>query len=268
MESTHPHIDLPVLALHSRGREYGGIPIVLLPPFPLDAGIWHTVQELLSDIWTIAVDPPGFGASTLPADDHQPCLDTYTQALAHALDQIDVHAIVLAGVSMGGYTTLSWARKYPDRLAGIALFDTSARADGPETKTSRLETAIRFDGGTDEGFLRGLMERSFAPQTLDNHETRAHLWDIYGNAPAPAVAWFQRAMAARPDSRELLETLTIPGAVARGESDALSPAHITDEMAAALSTSTVTIANAAHITPFENPHAVAEILRSVWGSVR
>ena len=53
------------IALHFDARP-SGIPLVLLPAFPLDGRMFRGVRRLL-DGWVITVDPPGFGDSAAQA---------------------------------------------------------------------------------------------------------------------------------------------------------------------------------------------------------
>jgi pimeloyl-ACP methyl ester carboxylesterase len=53
----------------------------------------------------------------------------------------------LAGLSMGGYICLEIARQAPDRVARLALLDTSARSDTPElTRRRRAQIALARSG--------------------------------------------------------------------------------------------------------------------------
>ncbi len=45
--------------------------------------------------------------------------------------------MVLIGHSMGGYISMAFAEKYPDKLSGLGLFHSSSYADSPEKKESR-----------------------------------------------------------------------------------------------------------------------------------
>ena len=80
-------------------------------------------------------------------------------------------------------------------------------------------------------------------------------------APPDAVAWSQRAMAARPDSFDTLRGLDIPALVLVGEEDGLATPDDAAAMAAALPDATlVTVPGAGHLTAMERPDAVVAAL--------
>lgn len=91
-------------------------------------------------VW--APDMPGAGTGPIPepADSGRVAADG---ALTDALDLMaDAYVdlvraagydkAVWAGLSMGGYVVLDIQRRHPDMVAGLALCDTKAGADGPE----------------------------------------------------------------------------------------------------------------------------------------
>ena len=59
----------------------------------------------------------------------------------------------LAGLSMGGYVALEVVRRAPERVAALALLDTSARPDTPE-QTALRRSAIAASASDFEGVVR------------------------------------------------------------------------------------------------------------------
>src|SRR5439155_22981708 len=53
------------------------------------------------------------------------------------LREIGALPCVLGGLSMGGYSALAYAKKYPSDLRALVLIDTKAEADTPEGKQGR-----------------------------------------------------------------------------------------------------------------------------------
>jgi pimeloyl-ACP methyl ester carboxylesterase len=74
--------------------------------------------------------------------------------------------------------------------------------------------------------------------------------------PASGIAWAQRAMAARLDSRELLAGTDVPALVVVGGEDVLTPPPLAREMACLLPNATLReIPGAGHLSPTEAPEA-------------
>src|SRR5258706_12794557 len=109
-------------------------PLVLLHGYPLDHTMWDQVIARLSgDVLT--PDLRGFGGT--PAGPYEQSLDLIADDLARLLEQRNIPGAIVAGFSMGGYVALSFAERYPQRLAGLGLIDSQALADTEEARAGR-----------------------------------------------------------------------------------------------------------------------------------
>jgi pimeloyl-ACP methyl ester carboxylesterase len=90
------------------------------------------------------------------------------------------------------------------------------------------------------------------------------------DAAEPAsVAWYQRAMAARPDSVATLSEAEMPALVLWGEEDAMAPREEQDAMVDALRDARLSvIPRAGHLSAVENPPAVTPELAAFLMVVR
>ncbi|GAA4211382.1 alpha/beta fold hydrolase [Actinocatenispora rupis] len=201
-----------------------GVPLVLLHAFPLTAAMWVAQRTGLADTCrVITPDQRGFGASKLPDD--EPDLGTAADDLRDLLDLLELPDVVLGGLSMGGYVAFEFLRRHPERVRGLVLADTKATADQPAAAENRLRIAAQVEADGDAGVLRrevvpNLIGATTRWQRPEVYETVAAL--AVGQPPA-AVAWAQRAMAARPDSTDLLPGIAVPTLVIVGEDDAVTP---------------------------------------------
>jgi pimeloyl-ACP methyl ester carboxylesterase len=267
---TAPLADDVHLAYDVHGTLGAEVPVVLLHAFPLDRSMWVPVAERLAaaTVPAVAIDLPGLGASPLP--DGTPDLASSARGVAGVLDALGIARAVVVGVSMGGYVALTLLRDRPERLAGLALVDTKAGADGDEARANRerIAAAVEGDAGT----------RALAPMLdgLLGATTRAQRPDVVERVRAgvaaarvEGVAWSQRAMAARPDYAALLPTATVPSAVVVGAQDALTPPSIARATAQALADSVLTVLpSAGHLSPLEDPEGVAATLLALQVRVR
>ena len=98
-------------------RESGsGPPVVLLHAFPLSAAMWeHQYGPLGGVSRLITPDLPGFGRS--PAAEREPSVDLMADEVKGLLAQLGLDAVVLGGLSMGGYVTMAFLRRHPERGA-------------------------------------------------------------------------------------------------------------------------------------------------------
>ena len=239
-----------------------GVPLVLLHAFPLSSAMWAALVPELADVARLVlVDLPGLGGSPLPATG-DPSLDVSAEGVLAVLDRLDLPRAVLAGVSMGGYVAMALARRHPGRIAGLALIDTKAEADADEARANRLRMA---DAVLGDAGIRALVPML---DTLLGSTTHARRPDLVAavrgwlaQAPPEGVAWSQRAMAARPDSSQVLAGLSVPAAVVVGEQDVLTPPQAARAMVEVLPDAVLTVVpGAGHLSPLEAPREVARAL--------
>ena len=248
-------------------RELGdGPPVLLLHAFPCDGRMWLPQAEELADagFGVIVPDLPGFGGS--PLLDGPPSLAAVADILIEWLDGHGIERCVLGGVSLGGYVSMALLRVRPDLATRLLLCDTKATADAEPAREKRERLAqLCLAAPAETGRI---LEQAVLPGLLGD-TTRASRPQVVSvvrgwldEATAEAVAWYQRAMAARPDSMELLAGLEVPALVLFGDEDALSPASEQELMLAAMSQSRrVEVKGAGHLANVEIPTRVAsEIL--------
>lgn len=241
--------------LYSRSAG-GGVPVVLLHAFPLSSAMWLGQREGLSGVCrVITPDLRGFGGS--PLGEEEPSLAVMADDVAETLDAEGIERAVIGGQSMGGYVTMEFCRRHPDRVLGVILADTKASADTEAARANRerIAQAVTEHGG-------GVLLEEVVPG-LVGPTTRQRRAMVYGRvrglaqtAPPRAVAWASRAMATRPESFDTLRALKVPALVIVGEEDELSPPADAEAMAGAIPDATlVTIEEAGHLSAVERPEA-------------
>ncbi|MFE4972613.1 alpha/beta fold hydrolase [Kitasatospora sp. NPDC056651] len=252
-------------------RESGtGTPLVLLHAFPLNASMWSSQLDALPGLTgdetrVLAPDQRGFGGTALGGDD--PSLDPVADDLALLLDAAGIERAVVGGLSMGGYVALAFARRHPGRLAGLLLANTRATADTDAVRANRERIATAVTARDSVGLL--LDERVAAGQ-LGPHSQ--HLVErvqaMVAAAPPAAVAWAQRAMAARPDSRDVLAALRVPVAIVTGADDALVAPEEAELMLGVRPDAELTVLpRVGHLSALEAPEAFDAAVRALLARV-
>ena len=270
-----------LLAVHTM-RHAGGrgaqVPLVLLHGFPVDSRMWEdVVAHLPGDHAVLAVDLPGFGSSPDAEDladgngdaPSAPSLEVAADAAAAAVRAQGIERAVVAGLSMGGYVAMGLLERHPGLVAGLALLDTKSTADDAAAVANRLrvaETVLR------EGSVDAVRPMNVGLLGETSRATRSLVADAIGrwiDAQSPrAVAWAQRAMAARPDRTAVLLAYRGPSLVIVGEEDVLSPIESARHLHEALAGSAlVVVARAGHMTSNEAPEAVAAALAVLMARV-
>jgi pimeloyl-ACP methyl ester carboxylesterase len=242
--------------------EGDGEAVVLVHAFPLDGRMWTAQAATLRDRFRVIIPdvlgfgPPGAnGRARSGVGEPQPSLDEAADGIATLLDELGVERAVLCGCSMGGYIAFAFLRRHPGRLRGLVLVDTKAAADTVEVRRARLVQAERVLA---EGV--GFLPEALLPNVLGatSLATRAGVVEqvtrlILEQEPA-AVARALRAMAARPDSSELLPAIAVPTLVVAGEEDVTTPAEGAQALAATIpGAKFAKIFSAGHLPSIEVP---------------
>jgi len=238
-----------------------GQPLVLLHGYPLDSRLWeHQLADLSNQYRIIAPDLRGFGQSTgggtftieSQADD--------IHALAGTLN---LGKFVLAGLSMGGYITLAYCRKYPSTLLGVGLIDTRAEGDTSEGRQNREKAIELVQLQGSKAIADQMLPKLLAPDTI-NHRPHlaAAVRQMIENCPPQTIATALAAMRDRPDQAEFLPSLADPTFIIVGDQDTITPPVIADAMHRAIPESQlVVIRGAGHLSPLEQPQQVNRALR-------
>jgi pimeloyl-ACP methyl ester carboxylesterase len=239
-----------------------GIPVVLLHAFPLSSAMWAGQRTGLAERHrVITPDQRGFGGTPLggdPASLAKPSLATVADDLVRFLDGLGLDQVVLGGLSMGGYVAMTLLRRHPERVRALVLANTKASAD-PEPAAANREriAAAVLAAGSSELLLDEVFPKLLSPTgTSSRPDVIEFVRDLVLQAPPAAVAWAQRAMAARPDSFDTLRAATVPALVIAGEEDQLMAADDAEAMADALPKGRlVRIPGAGHLSAVEDPAA-------------
>lgn len=126
-----------VLAWEEVGQ---GTPVVLLHAFPLNRSMWASQREALSSRYRVLTpDFRGHGESGGPEEDST--MDRLADDMRSLLDALGLSRVVLGGLSMGGYVSFAFYRRYPARVAALILADTRASPDTEEGRRSREDLA-------------------------------------------------------------------------------------------------------------------------------
>jgi pimeloyl-ACP methyl ester carboxylesterase len=223
--------------------------VILLPGLACDAGLWSAQQPALATRHAVQV-------STV----HQRA-DTLLGMAALLLRELPPGPQVLVGASMGGMVAMHAALLAPQRVAGLALLGTSARADTPELIRLRTEACELFAQGRMDEVLRANVMFAFHPAQAANPAMVDAYLAMIGRAGAPQLIQQNRAVMARPDLRPDLPRITCPTLVAVGEADQLTTPEQAQEIAGAIPGARLhSVAGAGHMLTMEQPGAVTALL--------
>ena len=188
-------------------------------------------------------------------------LDDSLGAMARRVLAAAPPRFALAGLSMGGYVSFEILRQAPERVAKLAVLDTTARPDTPEQTAARREQMALASGGRFPEVVDALFPR------LVHRERRqdAALREVFGlMAEEVGPAGFirqQTAIVGRPDSRATLGGIRCPTLVLVGEDDELTPPDRAAEIAAGIAGARlVKVRQCGHLSTLEQPDEVTRAL--------
>lgn len=193
--------------------------------------------------------------------------DDTVAAIARRILAAAPSRFVLIGLSMGGYISLEILRQAPERIAKLALLDTSARADTPEQSAFRRDLIARARSAGMRGITDSMIPNLVAPQRVGDENLRQVVHMMAEEVGAEAFERQENAIMSRPDSRPSLAAIRCPTLVLVGEQDALTPPDRAREIAAGIAGSKlVTVPACGHLSTLECPtdvsRALVELLRN------
>jgi 3-oxoadipate enol-lactonase len=232
--------------------------IVFVHGFPLHRGMWTPQLEAVKAAgWTVlAPNLPGFAGA--PVLQHA-SMDLYADHVQQSLVALEVDQAVIVGLSMGGYIAFQLLERFPKLARALVLADTRATPDNPEQVKNRLALADRVEreGMTwlADANIVNLVAESAGP------EVRSSLREMHLAASAVGTAAAARAMAFRPDSTPMLETIQVPTLIVVGEHDKPTPVAASEDMHARIKGSKLeVIKDAGHMSNLEQPQAFNRVL--------
>lgn len=175
----------------------------------------------------------------------------------------------LIGLSLGGYMAFEVVRQALHRLERLVLIDTTAVADHPARRDSRLRDIATVQQGGIEALIPELPSRWLLPA----HTQDAALVELMGSMAHSVGArgqyHQQTAMLARPDSHQDLERVEVPTLLICGRQDPVTPLADHEAMAACVPGSRlVVIEDCGHLSTIEQPVAVTQALDRWLDSTR
>lgn len=233
-----------------------GLPVVLLHGFPMDCRMWQAQVDNLGERYrAIAPDFRGFGRS---ASDSPFTTESLADDVHALLEQIGGRPCVLAGLSMGGYVTLAYARKYPADLRGLMLVDTKAAADDAQARENRnrMIDLVRSKGS--QAVAQQMLPRLLAEDTPRNRPAQAQaLRAMMEACPSKTIENALACLRDRPDQTQTLASIPVPTLIVVGDSDSITPISVAQAMQARIPRAQLAvITGAGHMSPMEQPSQV------------
>lgn len=168
----------------------------------------------------------------------------------------------LGGFSMGGYVAFEVMRRAAARVDKLALMDTAAIPDTPESTARRRGFIEQTKIGRFKGVQPSLLPLIVHRKRLQDPEVVQPILAMAEEVGAEGFVREQVAIMARADSRPLLATIRVPTLVVVGRQDQTTPLPRAEEMAAGIANARlVVIEECGHMSPIEKPAELSAALR-------
>lgn len=222
---------------------------VLLPGLACDAGLWRDQLGALQSRHAPRVADVHARAPSLPE-------------MAALLLAEHPGELLLIGASMGGRIALEAAHQAPQRVRGIALLGSTARADTEELRALRREAVAQFESGRGEDLLEANVWFVFHRSAWDDDALLDRYRAMLRRAGFAQLVRQNRAMMAAHDFRPRLPEIRCPTLVVCGENDGVTPPECSRELAQAIPGARLALLpDCGHMLTMERPEAVNALLQ-------
>ena len=228
---------------------------------------WLPLKEQLGDSFRcLPVDLLGYGASPFPAAADDDSESGYVHTLAHEVDAVIAalasrlepgESFHLVGHSFGGACALHMARRMPERVLSLTLFEPVAFHLLPQEHPARMEI-VNVVGGiaacaTDRDATRIFIDYWNRAGAFDNAPPAAQDKMI---AQIAKVRLDFQALLGEPATLDELSALTMPALVMAGQHSPASTRLLVERLAAALPNASALQTRGGHMGPITHAEAV------------
>lgn len=189
------------------GGGQGSLPLLLTHGFSASRVMWEpNLTELSASRQVVTWDIRGHGRTVVPADPELYSQDASVEDMAAVLDACGIRRAAIGGLSLGGYLSLAFYHRFPERVGALLLFDTGPGYRNDEGRQGWNDYAVslaeRFESA-------GLEALGNSPEVQHGHH------DPTGLALAARHILTQHG----PEVIESLGSVAVPTLVLVGEMD-------------------------------------------------
>lgn len=240
----------------------GNKTIVLVHGYPENSTVFDLQTEFLKQHFTVLLpDLPGAGQSEY--NEELKTIEDFADAVHSIIENEQLNKVYLLGHSMGGYITLAFAEKYPDKLHGFGLIHSHASADDDAKKENRRKTIESVQKYGSEPFVNTMVPGLFTEENQTKLKTEINaLVDNFKVIEERSIVRFTEIMINRKDTTHVLKNAKVPVLFILGEEDqsakleaVLPQTYLADE------TYIKILSDVAHMGMLEDPDSVNETIQ-------
>ncbi len=222
--------------------------LVMVPPILCDARVFNDQIRELGRDHAVMFAPTTFG---------ERMEEIASQILTWAPSKF-----ALAGMGMGGMVAMEMLRRAPERVTRIALINTMAQPDTPETAAAREAQIIAARAGRMEDVMQSELNPAWLAPDTDRPGIMFFLSQMAANIGAEGYVKQTRAMQRRKDQQATLRKIEQPAVVICGQHDGRYSLKRHEFMAELIPNGALKVIDeAGHLPTLETPEAVTQALK-------
>lgn len=253
-------------ALHIASSGKGDRCVLLLHGYLESMYVWDDFVPLLEpSVQVLTVDIPGHGISEVRGEEHK--MEWLADVLKDMLDALEIERVTIVGHSMGGYLSLAFCSKYPERLDGLVLLSSSPFPDSELKRENRRREIALVKAGKKEALAKVAPEAGFAPHNRARLKSYIEeLVECVSVTEDDGIVALLNGMIGRVDQNEMLRKCGVPQLFILGKHDGYIPVEAAQEFISLNPQAKVVwLENSGHMGFIEEPEACAEALLDFVG---
>lgn len=236
-----------------------GTAVVLIHGLLENATMWYDITpQLLQKNRVITIDLLGHGNSDCLGYIHS--MELFSESVNAVLKHLRIRKYILVGHSMGGYVALALAEKYPEKIKGLCLMNSSSNEDDTERKAlrKRANTMVQTNFNN---MIRMSFINLFEPKskTVYKNEVAHALSEALKTSIQGYIA-AQEGMRIRPNRNHIMLEGSFKKLMIIGEKDPVLTCQKSLQEAKKTNTETVVFPNG-HMSHIENKEELITTLQ-------
>ena len=237
-----------------------GTAVVLIHGFLENATMWKDIiPELSKKNRVISIDLLGHGKTACLGYVHS--MKLFAETIEAVLKHLRIRKCVLIGHSLGGYVALAFAEKFPQKIKGVCLLNSTSNEDDDERKLLRIKAnkmvQTNFTNMVRMSFSNLFDEES---KTIFKDEMELALNQAL-QTPIQGYIAAQEGMRIRPNRNHILTENSFKKLLIIGKNDPVLDFETSLDEAKKTNTEVV-ILNGGHMSHIENKLELIESLKT------
>lgn len=242
-----------------------GKTLILLHGFLESCEVWNELIEVLEKDFHLIV-PDLLGHGKTPATSKVHTMEMMAEQVFSILETEKIEECILVGHSMGGYVSLAFAEKYPQKVKGIVLMNSTPLPDSDEKKANR-ERVVTVVDNDKTFFIRSSVTNLFSEENKQLMKVKIEeIINVASKTPNEGIKAASLGMKERPNRTLILKSLPAPKHFIIGKKDALIPYEELVTLANEIG-ATYSLLEGGHMSYIENKSETISILKNFINEV-